>query len=97
MENRKLISECLSKIYDRYNRLKEIVDNTPDESLNDILDNHFWEYTTNIEANFSFLEMIVSRRILEDESSEESKFDMTNEELDEYFQENWDSVINLCA
>jgi hypothetical protein len=89
MENRQLTLERLDKIYKRYQRLKEMVENSSDESLNDILDNLFWEYTTNIQINFDCLEMMISRRTPEGDIFCETKTDMTNDELVAYFDEYW--------
>jgi hypothetical protein len=38
-----------------------LVEKTPDRDLEDILDYHFEEFGTNIEANLDFMEMIVTR------------------------------------
>ncbi len=97
MEIREMISESLAENYRRYKMLKELVDNTSDQELDKILDFHFIEYTYNIGANFTFLQMIISR-VNEDEYFETGrKTLMNNEELEEYFKENWDFLISDCC
>jgi len=96
MKNREMIFDCLYKIHYRYSSLKDAIEDMPDESFDDILDNRFREFAQNIETNFAFLEMIITRSIPLEESFDESEFEMTNEELEDYFTKHWSSVKSVC-
>lgn len=93
MENREMISECLYEIQQKYKLLEELIDSKSDQQLDGILEVYFKEYVTNINTNFNFLQMIISR-VNEDEYLETGrKSMMSNEDLEEYFKENWDLLI----
>ena len=87
MENRKDISECLTRIHKLYKELKELVDNATNELLDDILIDYFKVYTDNIDMYFSFMKQIITRR---DSNESDSGFHskMTNSELEKYFDDN---------
>ncbi len=93
MTNRKFISECLVQIYQEYNKLEETVNNKSDQELDEILRDDFLMYVTNIHFHFEFLQMMISR-VNEDADPEDGcRSLMTNEELIDYFDKNWDLVI----
>ncbi len=93
MGNRKMISESLAEIYRRYKMLNELVDNASDQELDNILAFHFLQYSINIEINFAFLQMIISR-VNEEEYFETGRNSlMNNEELKEYFKDNQDLIV----
>ncbi len=94
MNNREIILHSLKKIHTRYQRLKEIVDNTSHESLDDILDVHFYEFTTNIETNFTFMEMLITRETPKVAIYAENESDMTNDELINFFKNHFSLLYN---
>jgi hypothetical protein len=94
MENRKIIEECIKNISERLNEFKNFVNNTSDESLNNLLDAAFGNFAGNIDCNFDFMELLITRK-LDDESGESQEL-MTDEELHEYFMENIELLIGEC-
>ena len=87
MEKRRIILEVLQKVRNRLEQLEEVIQKTPNHELENILEDHFREFGINIEANFDFMEKIVTRM----EYSDTAK--MSNEELENYFEEHWDVLI----
>ncbi len=87
MDMRKNLVEDLDRIYKKYQELRAILDNSTDQELEDILDGHFNEYATNVDCNFCFMEMILTKK--DDDGSK-----LTNEELEEYFRDSWESLVN---
>ena len=89
MNNRDMLLDELEDIERRCQRLKEPVNNLSDEELENILDEHFAEFGTNIHIIFNFMQMVVTR-VNESESSETGRKSlMSNEELEKYFNDHW--------
>jgi len=94
MNNRETILDCLTTISNRYQKLKKIIDNTSDESIIDILDVHFYEFKTNIETNFTFMEMLVTRETPKEALYADYESDMTNDELIVFFKKHFSLLYN---
>lgn len=90
MDNRKTVLDVLQKIQDKYEYLKNVAENATDQELENILDNQFYEFGTNIQVNFDFMEMIVTRMNHNADLDNSNKSKMSNEELGKYFEKNWD-------
>ena len=89
MNKREMLLDVLEYIEQRCQRLKEPVNNLSGEELENILDEHFAEFGTNIHIIFNFMQMIVTR-INESEFSETGrKSIMSNKELIKYFDAHW--------
>ena len=73
----------------------DIINNTPDESLEDILDSHFGECIFNIQRNYDFMQMIITRIKPHQIVEELDESVMTNGELDKYFKENVKQLMGL--
>ncbi len=61
MGNRKMMLDLLQRTHDRYKQLQNVVEKATDQELENILDNYFSEFGTNIQVNIYFMEMIVTR------------------------------------
>ena len=78
MKTRKGLVEDLYDIYKRYQELIAIVDNSTDQELEDILWEHFNQYAYNVCSYFVFMKVILTKE-------DYDGFEITNEELKEYF------------
>ena len=88
-----MISEVLQKIQGRLEQFKEMVGKIPDQDLENIMDHHFQELGTNINANLDFMAMIVTRAADGQHSEICNEPKLSNQELEKYFQEHWDVLI----
>ena len=59
MEIRKWLMEQLDYALESHIKMIDIINNTSDESLEDILDSHFGECIFNIQRNYDFMRMII--------------------------------------
>ena len=93
MENREKILKVLRGIHNRLDQLKEVIGKTTDQELENFLDYDFEEFGTNIKANFDLMEMIVTRKNPYADQDDSGNSKMTNEELEKFFEEHWDTLI----
>jgi hypothetical protein len=77
----------------KVNELKKYVNRWTDEELNEILIGSFVEFGANILNNLEFQRLILSRHF--DDENAKCQKPMSNEELSEYFYENWDLLVDV--
>jgi len=85
--------DVLNDIQERNQSLIKIVDGMTDEELDNILDGYLSEYGTNIDVNFSFMQMILTRQDWFDYQDPECDYKMSNKELEKYLNDRWDLLI----
>lgn len=86
--------EVLQKIYSRLDELKNVVEKTTDQELENILDNLFYEFGVNIQVNLDFMEMIITRIDPFPASNNSEQPKLSNKELEDYFEERWLLLIH---
>ena len=90
MENRETIEWWLGVISKRCKLLKQIVDGMSDKELDNILVGHFSEYSTNIDVNFTFMQMILTRMCDEIYPGFYRCDNFSNKQLEKYFDDRLD-------
>jgi hypothetical protein len=92
MMYRNLILAILNSIHDDLESLEELLNDKSDQELEEILMESFMQFTRNIKNNIKFQRMIIVRFI--DDVQHDGKSFMTNEELETYFLEHWNLLID---
>jgi len=95
MEMRKWLMQELEYALEDHIEMIDIINNTSDESLEDILDTHFAECIFNIQRNYDFLQMIIKRIKPHQIVEELDESIMTNDELHKYFKEHVGQLMGL--
>jgi hypothetical protein len=95
MEMRKWLMEQLDYALENHIEMIDIINNTSDESLQDILDTHFAECIFNIQTNYTFLRMIITRKKANHIAGEPDESIMANDELDKFIKEHVNLLIGL--
>lgn len=92
---RKWLMQELEYALEDHIKMIDIINNTSDESLEDILDAHFAECIFNIQRNYDFLQMIITRKKAYHIEGEPDEPIMTNDELYKYFKEHVEQLMGL--
>ena len=86
MDTRKSLLMDLDFIYKTYQELRALVENSPDQELEDILGGHFNINTMNVCNHFEFMKFLITKKYCDGS-------DVTNEEIEKYFDDNWECHV----